>query len=70
MKQKIKVSLNSMRLDAKFMNKVKGGDCRCGCMYSGSGGSSVMDNFAANRDAGGLHSPNCPGHDIPPEEMP
>ena len=69
MKEKIKASLNSFKLDAKLLNKVKGGDCRCGCMYSGSGGSSVMDNYAAN-NLYGLHSPNCPGHDTLPEEMP
>lgn len=70
MKEKIKASLNSFKLDAKFLNKVKGGDCRCGCMYADSGGSSIMDNYTANRDAGGLHSPNCPGHDTLPEEIP
>ena len=62
MKEKIKASLNSLRLDAKFMQKVKGGDCRCGCSYADSGGSSVDDNHEANQ-GGGKHSPNCPDHD-------
>ena len=56
MKQKIKVSLNSFRLNHKVMQKVKGGDCRCGCRYAGSGGSSIDDNHAANNQ-GGKHSP-------------
>jgi natural product precursor len=68
MKEKIKASHNSFRLNTKFMQKVKGGDCRCGCMYADSGGSSVNDNHEANRDGGGKHSPNCPDHDPPPIE--
>ena len=58
MKEKIKASLNSLSLDAKFMQKVKGGDCRCSCSYADSGGSSIMDNYGANRDGPGLHSPS------------
>jgi natural product precursor len=67
MKQKIKASLKSLRLSGKVMQKVKGGDCRCGCMYADSGGSSIMDNHGAN-NLYGLHSPNCPDHDPPPIE--
>lgn len=69
MKEKIKASLNLFRLDAKFLNKVKGGDCCCGCMYADGGGSSVEDNWRAN-NKWGYHSPNCPGHDQLPEETP
>ena len=59
MKDKIKNSLNSMRLNNKLMQKVKGGDCRCGCLYANSGGSSTVNNFYANKDfpGGPLHSP-------------
>ena len=63
MKDKIKASLNSLRLSHKVMQKVKGGDCRCGCIYADSGGSSVMDNYRANRNFPGLHSPGSPDHD-------
>ena len=48
MKQKIKLSLNSFRLNHKVMQKVKGGECRCACRYADSGGSSIMDNHGAN----------------------
>ena len=66
MKQKIRASLNSLRLDAKLMQKVKGGDCRCSCSYADTGGSSVNANHKANRgggEFGGLHSPGSPDHD-------
>ncbi len=36
---------------------VSWGDCGCGCMYEGKGGSSTSDNFSANIE-GGLHSKN------------
>ncbi len=67
MKEKIKASLNSFRLAVKFMHKVKGGDCRCSCRYADSGGSSVIDNHAAN-NLYGLHSPGSPPHDDPPDD--
>jgi natural product precursor len=56
MKQKIKVSLNSFRLDHKVMQKVKGGDCKCGCRYANSGGSSTDANHAENNKTG-KHTP-------------
>jgi natural product precursor len=62
MKQKIKASLNSLRLNHKLMQKVKGGDCRCSCRYADSGGSSVMGNHGAN-NLWGLHSPGSPEED-------
>jgi hypothetical protein len=67
MKEKIKASLNSMILNHKVMQKVKGGDCRCGCMYADQGGSSVDDNHSAN-NLRGYHSPGSPPHDDPPPD--
>lgn len=63
MKEKIKKSLNSSRLDDKVLGKIKAGtdcaQCCCTCSYAGQGGSSTVDNWWANREDG-LKSPNCP----------
>ncbi|MDR1653927.1 MAG: TIGR04149 family rSAM-modified RiPP [Prevotellaceae bacterium] len=49
------ISANAM--NAKEMNAIKGGEhcCGCGCKYANSGGSSSVNNGAAN-NAGGLKS--------------
>jgi natural product precursor len=66
MKRMIQESLNSSKLEDRVMKKVKGGDCRCGCHYADSGGSSSENNWQANNlgPNGGLHSP---GHNYVPE---
>jgi hypothetical protein len=66
MKEKIKVSLNSSKLDDKFLEKVVGAaysSCCCGCLYKDSNGSSTADNWWANR-ANNLHSPGSPCDEV------
>ncbi|MCX6582932.1 MAG: rSAM-modified peptide [Candidatus Aminicenantes bacterium] len=58
MKEKIKASLKSSKLDGKLMQKVKGGHCCCGCYYASSGGASTAANGTANMESDPeLHSP-------------
>lgn len=50
-----KMSLCSIEQNTtkEMLSKVKGGagNCGCGCVYAGQGGSSTCDNSAANYNA-------------------
>jgi len=41
-------NLNSEKVNDKELKYVSGGFCGCGCYYSNCGGSSDVDNAAAN----------------------
>ncbi|MFW9970386.1 MAG: TIGR04149 family rSAM-modified RiPP [Candidatus Odinarchaeota archaeon] len=59
MKKKLKLRKNPSALknmSEEQMNKIAGG-CTCGCCYSGSGGSSTIDNACANADHGYVSYP-------------
>ncbi len=60
MKEKMKRSLNLFELKKRSMTEVSAGryDCCCACAWADQGGSSNIDNDAAN-DAGDLVSPEC-----------